>query len=79
MATNSWRSKELTFIVLYALCFYAYIVHRSLKLSRDYYGKVWDFDLVGSLIDSMMSLMASGETSVVTCRYLQPLSEHSLL
>ncbi|KAL9235783.1 hypothetical protein vseg_010519 [Gypsophila vaccaria] len=41
MATNSWRSKELTFIVLYALCFYAYIVHRSLKLSRDYYGKVW--------------------------------------
>lgn len=33
-----WKQKELGFIIIYAVCFYAFIIRRSLQLSHDYYG-----------------------------------------
>ncbi|KAL2931911.1 putative membrane-bound O-acyltransferase C24H6.01c [Bienertia sinuspersici] len=32
-----WKQKEFIFIIIYAICFYIFIIHRSLKLSNDHY------------------------------------------
>ncbi|GAB4829635.1 hypothetical protein Ancab_019298 [Ancistrocladus abbreviatus] len=37
MGSRSWERRELAFILVYAACFYTYIIHRSLKLSHDYH------------------------------------------
>ncbi|XP_057544578.1 membrane-bound O-acyltransferase gup1 isoform X2 [Amaranthus tricolor] len=37
MANTSWKQKEFIFIIVYAICFYTFIIHRSLQLSHDYY------------------------------------------
>ncbi|CAN4075672.1 unnamed protein product [Withania somnifera] len=34
-------STELTFLIIYALSFYVFIIHRSLQISRDHYTKVY--------------------------------------
>ncbi|KAL8158893.1 hypothetical protein V2J09_000430 [Rumex salicifolius] len=38
MGRSSWKKEELGIIIIYAVCFYAFIIHRSLQLSHDYYG-----------------------------------------
>ncbi|XP_051146825.1 membrane-bound O-acyltransferase gup1 [Andrographis paniculata] len=40
MKSNSWRQKELIFLVLYALVFYIVVIRRSLRLSHDHYAKL---------------------------------------
>ncbi|KNA15575.1 hypothetical protein SOVF_096830 [Spinacia oleracea] len=37
MAMSSWKQKEFAFIIIYAICFYIFIIYRSLKLSHDHY------------------------------------------
>ncbi|XP_047325754.1 membrane-bound O-acyltransferase gup1 [Impatiens glandulifera] len=37
MGQTSWRRRELVFLILYAVAFYAFIIHRSLKLSSDHF------------------------------------------
>ncbi|PRQ56153.1 putative membrane bound O-acyl transferase, MBOAT [Rosa chinensis] len=38
--SSSIKKRELPFLVLYAAAFYAFIIHRSLQLSRDHYTKL---------------------------------------
>lgn len=37
---KGWRQKELYLLILYAIGFYAFLIHRSLQLSRDHYLKL---------------------------------------
>lgn len=37
---SSWKQRELIFLVLYAIVFYAVIIRRSLQLSHDHYPKL---------------------------------------
>ncbi|XP_021740624.1 putative membrane-bound O-acyltransferase C24H6.01c isoform X2 [Chenopodium quinoa] len=41
MAMNSWKQKEFGFIIIYAICFYIFIINRSLKISHDHYQQLW--------------------------------------
>ncbi|KAL6494442.1 hypothetical protein OROGR_031242 [Orobanche gracilis] len=41
MTKSSWKQKELIFLVLYAVVFYAIVIRRSLQLSRDHYPKLY--------------------------------------
>lgn len=41
MNKTSWKRGELVVLILYALVFYAGIIHRSLQLSHDYSGKLF--------------------------------------
>ncbi|GKU91208.1 hypothetical protein SLEP1_g5110 [Rubroshorea leprosula] len=38
---NGWKQKELCLLILYAIAFYAFIIRRSLQLSRDHYTKLY--------------------------------------
>ncbi|KAI3498708.1 hypothetical protein L1887_34487 [Cichorium endivia] len=38
---NSWRQRELVFLLLYAVIFYIVIIRYSLQLSHDYYNKLY--------------------------------------
>ncbi|KAA8545329.1 hypothetical protein F0562_020113 [Nyssa sinensis] len=38
---SSWRRRELLFLTVYAVVFYAIIIRRSLQLSHDHYGKLY--------------------------------------
>ncbi|KAK9282339.1 hypothetical protein L1049_005255 [Liquidambar formosana] len=40
MKNSSWERRELIFLILYAIVFYAIIIRRSLQLSHDHYGKL---------------------------------------
>ncbi|KAK9928886.1 hypothetical protein M0R45_026003 [Rubus argutus] len=41
MDLNCCKKRELPFLILYAAAFYAFIIHRSLQLSRDHYTKLF--------------------------------------
>ncbi|XP_065852797.1 membrane-bound O-acyltransferase gup1 [Euphorbia lathyris] len=38
---SEWKRKELSFLVIYALAFYTFIIHRSLQLSSDHEAKLY--------------------------------------
>nr|GMD48501.1 putative membrane-bound O-acyltransferase C24H6.01C isoform X1 [Ipomoea batatas] len=38
--TSYWRRKELPFLILYAVAFYAIIIRRAVQLSRDHYNQL---------------------------------------
>ncbi|KAL6552315.1 hypothetical protein OROHE_007679 [Orobanche hederae] len=55
MTKSSWKQKELIFLVLYAVIFYAIVIRRSLQLSRDHYPKLYGLRpgwIVGRLNDA---------------------------
>ncbi|KAL3843599.1 hypothetical protein ACJIZ3_001002 [Penstemon smallii] len=39
--SRSWRQKELAFLILYAVVFYAIVIRRSIQLSHDHYAKLY--------------------------------------
>ncbi|GAV78016.1 MBOAT domain-containing protein/gag_pre-integrs domain-containing protein [Cephalotus follicularis] len=39
--TKSGNRNELSFLILYAIAFYIFIIHRSLHISRDHYSKLY--------------------------------------
>lgn len=50
---NSWKQRELVFILLYAAIFYIVIIHHSLQLSHDNYNKL--YGLRPGLISSQLN------------------------
>ncbi|XP_071937129.1 membrane-bound O-acyltransferase gup1 isoform X2 [Coffea arabica] len=41
MTESNWRRRELAFLIVYAVAFYAFVIRRSLQLSHDYYTKLY--------------------------------------
>ncbi|CAI9101405.1 OLC1v1038720C1 [Oldenlandia corymbosa var. corymbosa] len=39
--SSKWRRRELEFLILYAIGFYAFVIHRSLQLSHDYQSQLY--------------------------------------
>ncbi|KAI5658296.1 hypothetical protein M9H77_27089 [Catharanthus roseus] len=42
---SSWRRRELSFLILYAVAFYIFVIRRTLQLSHDYYTKLYGLRL----------------------------------
>ncbi|XP_058095813.1 membrane-bound O-acyltransferase gup1 isoform X4 [Magnolia sinica] len=56
--SSSWKRSELLFLVIYAICFYALIIYRSLQLTREHSGRLtglrrgWMWNRLNDLSDA---------------------------